>query len=252
MSDSRFIRPTPLLDFEAPAIQALVTARQWRAMALMERIGAVYAFVRDEIRFGYNRTDSIAASEVLADGYGQCNTKATLLMALLRAVGVPCRVHGATIHKSLQKGVVTGVFYALAPENIVHSWTEVHLDGRWVALEGVILDRAYLQGLTSHLGQSSGPLLGYGVGTDDVGAPDIEWRGAPTSIQMTGVNQDFGVFDDPDSFYASHGTNLRGPAAWLFATAVRRLMNRRVSQIRGCSPEGACALAPAATTQGVT
>jgi hypothetical protein len=237
MPDARFTRPTPILDFDAPAIRALVSARNWLELPLMDRVGAVYDFVRDEVRFGYNRTDSIAASEVLADGYGQCNTKTTLLMALLRALGVPCRVHGATIHKSLQKGVVPGVFYALAPENILHSWAEVRLDGRWLALEGVILDRGYLRGLTSHLGQSSGPVLGYAVGTADIGDPDIEWRGEPTSIQMTGVNQDFGAFDDPDAFYDSRGTNLHGPKAWLFANLVRRLMNLRVAQIRGCMGE---------------
>ncbi len=40
-----------------------------------DRIGAAYDFVRNEILFGYNRTDAIPATEVLADGYGQCNTK---------------------------------------------------------------------------------------------------------------------------------------------------------------------------------
>lgn len=41
--------------------------------------------VRDDIVFGYNIDDEIPASKVLADGYGQCNTKGTLFMALLRA-----------------------------------------------------------------------------------------------------------------------------------------------------------------------
>jgi len=60
--------------------------------------------VRDDIRFGYNASDDLPASRVLADRIGQRNTKSTLLMALLRAVDVLCRFHGFTIDKALQKG----------------------------------------------------------------------------------------------------------------------------------------------------
>lgn len=50
---------------------------------------AKYNFVRDEILFGYNADDTILASRVLAEGYGQCNTKGTLFMALLRGADIP-------------------------------------------------------------------------------------------------------------------------------------------------------------------
>jgi hypothetical protein len=187
------LRTTPLLDFEHASIRRLVAARGWAALPAGERIGAVYTFVRDEIGFGYNAGDRIAASQVLADGYGQCNTKTTLLMALLRAVGVPCRIHGATIHKRLQKGVVTGLFYWLAPRSIIHSWAEVRLGDRWIALEGVIVDRRYLAGLRAHVADRRGAFLGYGVGTDNLGAPPIDWRGEDTAIQMTGIDADLGT-----------------------------------------------------------
>ncbi len=39
----------------------------------------------------------------MKDGYGQCNTKGTLFMALFRSVDIPCRFHGFTIDKKLQK-----------------------------------------------------------------------------------------------------------------------------------------------------
>ena len=57
-------RPTSILDFEAPAIQDLIRTRGWRDRPPYERIGAVYSFVKDEIVFGYNRSDDLAASEV--------------------------------------------------------------------------------------------------------------------------------------------------------------------------------------------
>ena len=229
---SQYLRATPLLDYEHASIVALVEARGWASLPVDHRIGAVYAFTRDEIAFGYNRADRISASQVLGDGYGQCNTKTTLVMALLRAVGVPCRFHGATIHKRLQKGVVSGVLYWLAPQNLIHSWAEVLVDGRWLSLEGVILDGEYLDGLRSLLPDERGAFLGYGVGTDNLSAPAIEWRGADTSVQMTGVNRDLGTFDDPDAFYAQYGGNLLGLRGWVYRRWGRQAMNRRVATIR--------------------
>jgi|JRYF01.1.fsa_nt_gb hypothetical protein len=113
MSDApaSLLRSTPLLDIQHPDIERLVVVRGWRALPMRERIGAVYDFVRDEVAFGYNEADDLPASRVLADGHGQCNTKGTLLMALLRSVGVPCRFHGFTIDKALQKGAITGAPY---------------------------------------------------------------------------------------------------------------------------------------------
>ena len=95
MSDipSSLLRSTPLLDTQHPDIERLVAERGWRVLPMRERIGAVYDFVRDEIAFGCNEADDLPASRVLADGHGQCNTKGTLLMALLRSVGVPCRLN---------------------------------------------------------------------------------------------------------------------------------------------------------------
>ncbi len=113
-TEPRLLQPTRLLDFTHPAIDTLVERRGWRQLPAFERIGAVYDFVRNEIAFGYNASDELSASAVLADGVGQCNTKSTLLMALMRAVGIRCRYHGFTIDKPLQKGAITGIAYALA------------------------------------------------------------------------------------------------------------------------------------------
>lgn len=118
----RALAETILLDFSHPRVAALVQGRGWQQLTEHGRIAAAYAFVRDEIAFGYNRDDDLKASEVLADGYGQCNTKSTLMMALLRALGIPCRFHGFTIDKQLQRGAITGLAYWLAPRNIIHSW----------------------------------------------------------------------------------------------------------------------------------
>lgn len=229
---ARLTAPSRLLDFGHPDIARLVAERGWSRLPPFERIGAVYTFVRDDIRFGYNASDDLPASRVLADGLGQCNTKATLLMALLRAVGVPCRFHGFTIDKALQQGAVTGLWFRLAPRSIIHSWVEVNFEGRWVNLEGFILDRPYLTALQRRFAGQSGPFCGFGAATPDLGNPPVDWVGRDTYIQRDGINHDFGVFDVPDDFYARHGTNLRGPKRWLYVNLVRHVMNRNVEAIR--------------------
>lgn len=226
------LQATPLLNFEHPAIEALVRSRGWADLPVSDRINAAYLFVRDEVAFGYNTSDDLPASEVLADGYGQCNTKTTLLMALLRALDVPVRFHGATIHKELQRGVVTGLLYRLAPTDILHSWAEVWFDDRWTGLEGVILDAEYLDGVRTRFPNDHCAFLGYGIGTESLANPPIDWIGNNTAIQATGVNNDFGIFDSPDRFYAERGTNLSGWKAWTFRHLVRNIMNRNVAAMR--------------------
>lgn len=223
---------TPLLDFTHASLQSLVTERGWQALPEYERIGAIYDFVRNEIVFGYNIADDLPASRVLADGYGQCNTKSTLLMALFRACGLHCRFHGFTIDKVLQKGAVTGLAYWLAPRSIIHSWVEVYYDGRWVNLEGFILDADYLGALQRRF-RGATRFSGYGVATPCLAAPAVHWQGGDTYIQKEGINADLGVFASPDEFYHCHGSNLSGLRRWLFRHVVRQLMNRRVQRIRG-------------------
>ena len=113
----KYLKETKMLDYSNANIQQLIRERRWKNINEFERLKSIYDFVRDEILFGYNIDDNVPASKVLADGYGQCNTKGTLFMAILRACNIPCRVHGFTIDKKLQKGAMTGVVYKNAPQN---------------------------------------------------------------------------------------------------------------------------------------
>ncbi|MCX5511782.1 hypothetical protein OH705_28410, partial [Pseudomonas sp. BJa3] len=79
---------------------------------------------------------------------------------------------------------------------------EVLHQGRWIALEGVILDLAYLSGLHATLPPETREVIGFGVGIDDLRNPPVAWKGTDTFIQIKCVNNDFGIYDDPDSFYA--------------------------------------------------
>ncbi len=227
-----YLQETELLDFNHPTIQKLLQEQRWRGLSEYEKIDHIYQFVQNNIAFGYNESDEIPASMVLKDGYGQCNTKGTLLMALFRSVHIPCRFHGFTIDKALQKGAITGLSYILAPPHIIHSWVEINYQAKWLNLEGYILDKQYLHKLQCTFPDINGSFCGYGVATSDFRNPPIDWKGTDTYIQKDGINHDFGVFKDPDSFYKKHGSNLKGIKAFLYKHVTRKLMNSNVSRIR--------------------
>ncbi|MEX3008664.1 transglutaminase family protein [Hoeflea sp. TYP-13] len=231
-TDTRLLQETPLLDHGNELIRTLIAERGWLALDDYNRIGAAYDFVRNEIAFGYNASDDIAASKVLSDGYGQCNTKATLLMALFRALGIACRLHGFTIHKSLQRGVVPESVYRIAPQDILHSWVEVLHGSRWINLEGFILDDRYLASLQTHCVKESGSICAFGAGTDNLQEPGTRWMGKDTYIQRTGINADLGVFSSPDEFYREHRQNISGLRELAYRYFIRHWMNRRVARIR--------------------
>ncbi len=229
----RYLLETPMLNYSAPAIQSLIGHRNWKALGDFERIRAIYNFVRDEVPFGYNADDAIPASKVLADGYGQCNTKGTLFMALLRACGIPCRVHGFTIHKRLQKGAMTGLVYRLAPQNVLHSWVEALFDGTWYELEGFIIDKPYLEKLQAANADCTGPFCGYGVAVADFRNPAIDFERNNTYIQSEGINQDFGVYDCPDDLLREHRQEISPLKAFAYRNLGRHLMNANVARLRG-------------------
>lgn len=230
----KYLKETKMLDYSNKNIQQLIQERGWNSIEKFECLKYIYNFVRDEILFGYNIDDNIAASKVLADGYGQCNTKGTLFMALLRACNIPCRVHGFTIDKKLQKGAMTGLVYKNAPNNVFHSWVEVYFEDKWYELEAFILDKEYLTKLQEIKSECTGAFCGYGVAVKDFKNPIIDFDRNNTYIQSEGINQDFGVYDSPDDLLKEHHQEMSVIKAFLYKNLGRHLMNRNVRKIRNC------------------
>ncbi len=226
------LQETKMLDYHSPSIQAVIKRKGWDKRNEFNKIKEIYNYVRDEIEFGYNTDDSISASQVLKDGYGQCNTKGTLFMALLRGVGVPCRVHGFTIDKRLQKGAMTGFVYRFAPNDIFHSWVEVLYQNAWYELEAFILDVEYLTKLQKINSECTGAFCGYGVAVKDFRNPVIDWNANNTYIQSEGINQDFGVYNSPDELLTEHHQEMTAVKRFLYRHLGRHLMNRNVRRIR--------------------
>ena len=231
-SNEQYLKTTGMLDYNHASVQLLIIQKGWRQLSRYDAIGAIYNYVRDDILFGYNADDRLKASEVLKDGYGQCNTKGTLLMALLRAVNIPARFHGFTIFNELQRGAIPNYLFAIAPQRIIHSWVEVNLDGRWINLEGYIIDNQYLEKVQASFSDQCDEFSGYGISTKCLRNPPVNWMGEDTYIQKEGIADDYGVYAQPDDFYNQQGTNLSGVKKILFRYLVRHLMNLNVKRIR--------------------
>jgi transglutaminase-like putative cysteine protease len=225
------LRESKLLDFSNKDIQALIHNRGWNELDSYHKIKESYNFVKDEIKFGYNTTDALPASVIFKDGYGQCNTKAILFMALLRALGIKCRFHGFTINKRLQKGAITGITYLLTPNDIIHSWVEIYYNDSWINIEGFILDHKYLKKLQEKFPDKN-VFYGYGVASNNLNNPEVEWTGTDTYIQKEGINNDLGIYNSPDDFFKTHNQALSPIKKFIYTHIARHFMNRNISNIR--------------------
>ncbi len=223
---------TELLDYDADNIKKLVASREWMKLDEYERIGAIYTFVRDEIAYGYSSDNRLMASRILTDGYGHCNTKSILLMALLRAADIPCKLHGGTVQKKLFEGIMPDIIYGKMPESILHSWVEVAYKDKWISLEGVILDDRYLKNLKGKFKNHTLLFCGYGVAVEDFGKIKVDWNGEDTFIQQELLNHDFGEFSTPDSFYKKHAQKFSGMFKIMYEKMGRGMLNSNIKRIR--------------------
>ncbi|HEX4871439.1 MAG TPA: transglutaminase-like domain-containing protein [Nevskiaceae bacterium] len=151
-------QPTALIDSRSPALIAQARALGAGAASPREQAVAIHDFVRDRIRFGWAPAFyDQRASEVLAGGVGYCVTKTTLFVALLRAAEIPARPRFVDIRAEILEGLIEpGSAY------VDHSYAEVWLDGRWIAVDSYIVDQPYADQARARLA-AAGRSLGGGV-----------------------------------------------------------------------------------------
>jgi hypothetical protein len=153
-------------------------------------------------------------------------------MALLRAVEIPCRLHGTQVSKHFQKGATSGLISVLAPKSVVHTWVEVLYKGQWIALEGVITDEAYVRGVKKRFSDHTGEFKAYAISVPDLKFLDLNWKGANLFVQNTSVVKDYGVFENPDVFFSEHKQTWNRIKDFAYVHFGRKMMNRNVACIR--------------------
>ena len=130
-----YLKPTAVIDCDAPAIVAKARALTGNPATPREKAVALFYFVRDGVKFNpyadgkrleYNR-----ATAVMERGEGFCYQKAILLAALARAAGIPARLGFADIRNhQLSERFLEKMF----GNNVLvyHGWAELFIDGRWM------------------------------------------------------------------------------------------------------------------------
>jgi len=202
------LQVTALLDFEHKAV---VTFRDQALLGVRgndeEKLRALYNAIT-KLPLGYNSNDDIAASAVVRDGYGQCNTKTILLMALARSVSIPSRVHAYRLTKELQRERHSWWLVLFMPRTTLFFWPEFYLKGGWEPLQRVVHEE------------------------------NKQWLSCPFDgarytlepVQPHWIERDDGVWESPDEYFAKHPPTVTGWRELGFRLFGRRLMNKRIAR----------------------
>ncbi|WP_411891665.1 transglutaminase-like domain-containing protein [Yoonia sp. SDW83-1] len=194
--------------------QTLADANHPRVITAAERLTAgantnrawlerLFLFVRDEILFGFPaKGDFVSASETLETGVGQCNTKATLLLALCRAANIPALINFSLITKDIQRGFFTGLAYWLMPQSISYSWIEVEIEGKWRRIDSFINDLPLHRAEVAEMSER-GWAIGFSVALNDGQASADLNIDEEAFEQMAAVTDDHGIWDEPADYYSS-------------------------------------------------
>lgn len=134
MNLALYLAPGEFVGSSDPDVQAFAQQRTAGATDAVSRAVKLYYAVRDEILYDpYYAGEArsyFRASDCLRAGRGFCIPKSALLAAAARSLGIPARVAFADVRNHLS----TKKLLELIGSDLFvwHSYTELHLDGRWV------------------------------------------------------------------------------------------------------------------------
>ena len=175
--------------------------------------------------------DHLPAGAVLKSGRGDCHTKGTLFVAMLRCAGLPARLRFVTLSGAFLHGIID-----LGPSTSTHAVGEVYLQGHWVQIDTYVTD-SFLDAQAYDMLSLQNRSTGYGIhlqgnrfwdGLQNAHGQFTEFD--PASMPL----HDWGVSNDPEGFYSSRehpqlkmGWLMR--AKWMVAASV---VNSRVNKVR--------------------
>ncbi|MGQ0700777.1 MAG: transglutaminase-like domain-containing protein [Panacagrimonas sp.] len=127
-------QPGRHVDSDHPGVVALARKATADIRTEREQAVALYYAVRDGFRYDpyvvKPNPSCFTASGVIESGRGFCISKAALLAAAARAVGIPARVGFADVKNHLTSPRLREMMGS--DEFIYHGYAELWIDGRWV------------------------------------------------------------------------------------------------------------------------
>lgn len=134
MSDIKYTTDTYYFDYHSAEIQEIISEFQTDSLGLKEKVKQLYLKVRDEWRYdpyyiSFSK-EAYRASATAKKQSGHCLEKSILLIACLRALGIPARIHLAKVKNHI--GVERLLEKFGTNELTPHGMINVYLDGKWL------------------------------------------------------------------------------------------------------------------------
>lgn len=228
---SMWLSSTRLLDLNDPKLRILAISLTQLAETDTQKVVAIHGFIK-AMPFGCaSGFDHLSAGDVLRSGQGDCHSKGTLFVALMRCAGLPARLRFVTMPSNFLRGIIS-----LPKVDVVHAIGEVYLDGRWVRTDTYVADET-LESQAVKLLVNEGRKVGYGIHLHG----DRQWDAFNDAYGQSAASdpdslplQDWGVAHDPAQFYAeaTHASLKIGwmtRVKWMLAAG---LVNRRTQWVR--------------------
>lgn len=222
---------TRLLDLEDSRLRLRVLRVTQLAQTNTHKAMQIHDYIKS-LPFGcVAGFDHIPAADVLRTGRGDCHSKGTLFVAMLRCVGVPARLRFVTLPGDFLHGILD-----VGQTTITHAVGEAYLHNRWVQTDSYVTD-LLLEAQAAQRLAADQRCLGYGIHAQGNRFWNAEQHahGQYTAADPTSLpTRDWGVAHDPEHFYAgqTHPDLTMGwltRAKWMLAA---RLVNSRVKKLR--------------------
>lgn len=219
---------TALLDLDDPRLRLKARALTQLSKTPREKALALYAFVK---RLPYGKPIKLrfrTAREVLDAGGGDGDDKGTLMVALLRAAGIPARLRYVELDGEIMRGWVP---MSRAARPVAEVWL-----GRWVRTDTYLFDASYLAAARQRL-KDQGWTHGYGISVAAQslwnGVDDAFLGGVPTGNDPMAL-RDLGVYHDPLDLVSSEiwRNDYRRVARAVHWNVVAPAMDRVIRELR--------------------
>lgn len=135
------LRETYFCNYHHKEIRSIANVFDKASKDPVEKTKNIFMFVRDKIIFGGDHWQ-VKASETLKKGFGACWNKNLLMIALLRYYKIPSRLKANPIKNDFMKPAM-GPAYLMVSSPFYHCFTEIYLDGRWIAVDPTLDKNTY-------------------------------------------------------------------------------------------------------------
>jgi len=167
-----------------------------------EKAVALHNYVRDNIKFGFNRYFDLSTPDHTLDlGIGHCNPQGELMAALFREAHLEAYNHFVVLPKVALKGAVSSSRYWLIPSKLSHCYTEVRVEGTWCNIDSYILDSPFFKAARAKLSEE-GRTSGYGTHVESTN----KWDGKSDAFSQFDKDmmlEDHGRVDNLETYYRS-------------------------------------------------